>query len=240
MTITIGSPDVIDGKEGRREMAAFYEVLLGMQIIREDWLKIATEPTSPLDFALDSDGWSDQRPPRWPDPDYPQQMHLDLLAEDLDRSGGQILRLGGTLLRDNRTFRIYADPVGHPLCLYPDPSGRAETPVVKRLVFDCFSPRSLAAFYEGLLGVSERISDTPERVEISLEDERLPNFAFQHGQFLAARWPDPAYPAQLHLDLVFVDAEAAVERAERFGAIRLPKLADTEIFADPAAHPFCL
>jgi hypothetical protein len=48
-------------------------------------------------------------------------------------------------------------------------------------------------------------------------------------------------PAQFHVDFGFADGtDEAVERAERLGAIRLPKLADTEIFADPAAHPFCL
>jgi hypothetical protein len=241
MTITIGSPSLLDGKEGRRQLAAFYCELLGMEIIRDDWLKIAKDRTSALHFALDSDGWSDQRPPRWPDPEYPQQMHLDLLVRDLDGAGEMVSGLGGALLQDQGGFRIYADPAGHPFCLYPDRNGRAGGLVVKRLVFDCFSPRSLAAFYEGLLGVQKRTTDSPQRVEISFDDERLPDFAFQHAQFVAARWPDPAYPAQMHVDFGFVDGtDAAVERAERFGAIRLPKLADTEIFADPAAHPFCL
>ncbi|MEX1008023.1 MAG: VOC family protein [Acidimicrobiia bacterium] len=58
---------------------------------------------------------------------------------------------------------------------------------------------------------------------------------------VAARWPDPAYPAQLHVDFRFTHGtHSAQERAERFGAIRLPKLADTEIYADPSGHPFCL
>lgn len=241
MTITIGSPPVLDGQEGRRRLATFYGEMLGMQVIREDWLKIARDKTSALHFALDGDGWSDHRPPRWPDPDYPQQMHLDLVVRNLTSSGDAVTNLGGALLRDHGHFRIYADPAGHPFCLYPDPSVRADSPVVKRLVFDCLSPQSLAAFYEGLLGVEERVADSPERVEITLEDDRFPDFAFQHGQFVAARWPDPAYPAQLHVDFGFIDGtDAAVERAERFGAIRLPKLADTEIFADPAGHPFCL
>ncbi len=240
MTITVGSPSVIDGKEGRRRLAAFYGELLGMEIIREDWLKIATDASSPLHLALDGDGWSDQRPPRWPDPEYPQQMHLDVVAPDVQSSGERVVSLGGTLLQDDGAFRIYADPAGHPFCVYPDRDAEVDGLVVKRLVFDCLSPRSLAAFYEGLLGVQERITDSPERVEISLAQTGVPNFAFQHAQFVAARWPDPAYPAQLHVDLIFVDADAAVERAERLGGIRLPKLADTEIFADPAAHPFCL
>lgn len=76
---------------------------------------------------------------------------------------------------------------------------------------------------------------------LALADDRYPDLAFQHAVFVAARWPDPAYPAQLHLDLHFGDQQgAAIGRIERLGNVRLPKLADSEIFADPAAHPFCV
>ena len=241
MTITIGSPPVLNGQQGRRVLAAFYCELLGMQVIREDWLKIATDPASVLHFALDGDGWSDQRPPRWRDPEHPQQMHLDLQAPSLDETGALIVGRGGALLEDFGEWRVYADPAGHPFCLDPGPGGPTGAAGVNRLVFDCLSPRSLASFYEGLLGVSGRPEDTPERVELALEDDRFPNFLFQYAVFVAARWPDPAYPAQFHVDYRFTGgAQAASERAERFGAMRLPKLADTEIFADPAGHPFCL
>jgi hypothetical protein len=236
MTITIGSPPQLNGKEGRRELASFYCDLLGMQVVAQDWLRIAKDEGSALRFALDGDGWSDERPPRWGDPEHPQQMHLDIQAPDLDETGGRIVAMGGSLLADLGDWRIYADPAGHPFCLDPGPG-----PVVTRLVFDCFSPRSLAAFYEGLLGVQERPEDTPERVEVALGDPRFPNFLFQHAVFVAPRWPDPAYPAQMHVDLRFEEgAQAAAARAEELGAIRLPKLADTEILADPAGHPFCL
>ena len=60
-----------------------------------------------------------------------------------------------------------------------------------------------------------------------MKGNRFPNLAFQHAVFDAGRWPDPPRPAQLHLGIRFDDrAESAVDRAERFGAIRLPTLAD--------------
>ena len=241
MVITIGSPPELRGQEGRRVLAAFYGELLGMRIVSEDWLKIA-RPGSPFELALDGDGWSDRRPPRWRDPDHPQQAHLDLVTGDADATRRLAVSLGASLLEDLGDHQVYADPAGHPFCLWADPSRSAgDGAIVGRLVFDCFSPRSLAAFYEGLLGLSDRPEDAPERVVVSLADDRFPDFGFQHAQFVAARWPDPDYPAQLHVDLRFVDGkEAAQERAEHLGAIRLPKLADTEIYADPAAHPFCL
>lgn len=250
MTITIGSPDMIGGREGRRVMAAFYGELLGMHEFEPyGWLKLARRLPDPdnavgqtpdggskLQLALDDDGWSDQSPPRWPDPEYPQQLHLDIFVPDLETTDHLVRRLGARVLQDSGGFRIYADPAGHPFCLYPDSSG-IDAPKVGRLVLDCLSPRALASFYEGLLGVPERSEDSIERVEIDLADDDLPNLAFQHAQFPATRWPDPAYPAQLHVDYRFPDgAEAARTRAERLGALPL----QGPTYADPAGHPFCL
>lgn len=240
---TIGSPARLNGKEGRYALAAFYGELLEMEIANEGWLLIAArgEPDRKFHLALDGDGWDDRRPPRWPDPEYPQQMHLDVLVPDPDAAAARVTGLGGTLLRDSGSFRVYADPAGHPLCLYPEPA--APKPRVGRIVFDCFSPRATAAFYEGFLGSRGRVEDTPQRVVVDLGDPKLPDLAFQHAQFRAARWPDPEYPAQLHVDYRWHDgltARAALVRAERLGAVRLPQPPDNQVYADPASHPFCI
>ncbi|HEY9292597.1 MAG TPA: VOC family protein [Microlunatus sp.] len=131
MTITIGSPETIGCREGRRVLADFYGELLGMQSYEPyGWLKLAERPPdgdytagrttdggSKLQLALDGDGWSDQRPPRWPDPDYPQQQHLDILVSDADAANALVISLGATLLGERRESRTYADPAGHPFCL---------------------------------------------------------------------------------------------------------------------------
>ena len=60
------------------------------------------------------------RPPRWPDHARPQQFHLDLEVEDLDHAQEHVLKLGATLLDagdPKRSWRIFADPAGHPFCL---------------------------------------------------------------------------------------------------------------------------
>jgi hypothetical protein len=241
MIPTIGSPQTLDGKEGRYVLASFYGALLGMKIVNEPWLLIAESRESRFFLCLDGDGWEDGRAPRWPDPEYPQQMHLDLLVPDVEAIGALVTSMGATMLRDCGDHRVYADPAGHPSCLYPDPTG--ERPVVGRVVFDCFSPRALANFYEVLLEASGRVEDSPARVVVDLGVEELPKLAFQHGQFAAPRWPDPAFPAQMHVDYRWYDgiaAGAALERAERLGAIRLPQLGGAEIYADPAGHPFCI
>jgi hypothetical protein len=243
MTVTVGAPAVLDGREGRWVLADFYCALLGMEVIRQDWLKVAKHSGSPFQLALDGDGWSDQRPPHWGDPEHPQQMHLDVLVPDVGASGGLAEDMGAILLQDGDGHRVYADPAGHPFCFSADASAGHEggPGKVGRVVLDCYSPRHLATFYEGLLEIDRRIEDMPERVVLDLNDDRYPDLALQHAVFVAARWPDPAYPAQLHLDLPFGDQrDSAVRRVERLGGMRLPKLADTEIFADPAGHPFCL
>jgi Glyoxalase-like domain len=239
---TIGCPETINGNEGRYELAGFYCKLLDMQIVNEGWLLIAERADdNKFYLAFDRDGWTDQRAPRWPDPEYPQQMHLDIFVPDMASAVEVVTANGATLLRDDGDFAVYADPVGHPFCLYPDSS--AQKPTIGRLVFDCFSPRALARFYEGFLGAQKRVEDSPERVVVDLGDGKLPDLAFQHAQFRAARWPDPEYPAQVHVDYRWHDgmtARAGLERAENMGAVRLPQPAGAEIYADPAGHPFCI
>lgn len=162
------------------------------------------------------------------------------LRSGLGAAEARVADSGANLLQDNGDYRIYADPAGHPFCLYLDRT--TDRPVVRRLVLDCFSPRSLATFYQGFLEARHRVLDTAERVVVDLGDEELPDLGFQHAQFVAARYPDPAYPAQLHVDYRWtngIEADAR-ERADSLGAIRLPDLADTIAYADPASHPFCV
>ena len=61
---------------------------------------------------------SDYNPPQWPDPTRPQQAHLDILVDDLDTGEQRALALGATRLDGGgATFRVFADPAGHPFCL---------------------------------------------------------------------------------------------------------------------------
>lgn len=63
----------------------------------------------------------------WPDNEkVPQQLHLDLLLgslQELDEHHEFVLSLGATLLFDrsdhkHEPLRVYADPAGHPFCLF--------------------------------------------------------------------------------------------------------------------------
>jgi Glyoxalase-like domain len=151
----------------------------------------------------------------------------------------QALALGAAPLQDKGAFRSFADPVGHPFCLYP---GGVATPRIERIVIDCFSPRALAPFYQELLSLPTRTLDTAERVEIQGDDASMPGLAFQHApQYQPPRWPDPRYPQQIHLDLDVDEPESARDLVERLGGMRLPEMGGScPVYADPAAHPFCL
>jgi hypothetical protein len=235
-------------EESIRALAAFYAELLGMQFIREDWFVIARDGSSFPRLAF-GDGRADAyEPPRWPDPDYPQQLHLDITVRDLEAAERSALRMGARRLQDAGEYRSYADSVGHPFCLYragARSGGEAGSGLpgrLTRIVFDCPAPKELAMLYRELLGMPETVLDSPERVVIAGEIGDNPMLAFQRAPtYRAPRWPDPAYPQQLHLDLHVEDAAAAREQAERLGAIRLPDVGGScPVYADPAAHPFCL
>ena len=241
-TISVGCPQAVgpdvpspvDPREGRLLVADFYAQLLGMRIIRVGWLKVAKRVDTLPHFAFSGDGWSDSRPPRWPDPDYPAQVHLDFQARDLTAAETRVLELGGSKLGDYGDHRVYADPVGHPFCMY-EAATDADDPVLWRVVFDCANPPVLAHFYEHLVDEWERIEDTPDRIVLSPVAGDLPLFVCQRTEARPPRWGDPDYPFQLHFDLSF-DDEQAIELARQLGAVHIAG----EVHADPAGHPFCL
>jgi catechol 2,3-dioxygenase-like lactoylglutathione lyase family enzyme len=97
-------------------LARFYSELLGLPITGNDgdWVDIGDSAGKKLSFQHAPD----HQPPHWPDPARPQQFHLDVDVDDLDAAEPKVLALGATLLsKDARTFRVFADPAGHPFCL---------------------------------------------------------------------------------------------------------------------------
>ncbi len=61
---------------------------------------------------------ADYTAPRWPDPAYPQQFHLDIAVDDLDAGEAAVRAIGATRLEGGgKTFRVFADPASKPFCL---------------------------------------------------------------------------------------------------------------------------
>jgi catechol 2,3-dioxygenase-like lactoylglutathione lyase family enzyme len=94
--------------------AAFWSSLLGDPVVYDqDGMAMLGGPRPILFQQID-----DYRAPHWPDPSNPQQAHLDLEVDDLDTAEAAALALGARRLPGSgETFRVFADPNGHPFCL---------------------------------------------------------------------------------------------------------------------------
>ncbi|WP_436535606.1 VOC family protein [Actinoplanes sp. HUAS TT8] len=100
-----------------RALADFYMRLLGMRVERDsdDWVVIRDDADH---RRLAFQRVPHLRAPRWPDPEYPQQFHLDVMVDDIDRAETEALAIGATRLpHEGPDYRVYADPTGHPFCL---------------------------------------------------------------------------------------------------------------------------
>lgn len=118
-----------------RELAEFYRELLGFQYRPgdeepdpdgDDWLvlrdaagnnRMAFQEVAELPEVT------------WPEGPQPQQLHLDMTvptAAQLDVQHDRALALGARLLLDRsddpeEPLRVYADPAGHPFCIFVAP-----------------------------------------------------------------------------------------------------------------------
>jgi catechol 2,3-dioxygenase-like lactoylglutathione lyase family enzyme len=120
-----------------RTLAEFYRQLLGFSYRPgdeppaageadpqgQDWL-VLRNPTGGWQVAF-------QQVPElpeatWPDGPHPQMLHLDLTVPTvvaLNAEHRRALDLGARLLRDRsddpeEPLRVYADPAGHPFCIF--------------------------------------------------------------------------------------------------------------------------
>jgi len=127
---------VLDTMDARR-LAEFYRQLLGYQYRPGDEPPAAGTPDERgQDWLVlrDRDGGPSMafqhvtELPRatWPESGVPQQLHLDMTVESkaaLDEQHARALELGAELRYDRsddeeEPLRVYADPAGHPFCIF--------------------------------------------------------------------------------------------------------------------------
>lgn len=97
-------------------LARFYSELTGMPVTYEsdDFVVVApSDKNSGLAFQLAPD----HQRPQWPDPSRPQQIHFDVMVDDVTEAEPQVLALGARKLSGH----VFEDPAGHPFCLIPRP-----------------------------------------------------------------------------------------------------------------------
>ena len=125
---------VLDGTDVRA-LAEFYRQLLGLHYRPGD------EPPPPGEPDPEGADWlvlvgagirlafqqvQELPEPTWPDGPHPQMLHLDLTVPDkaeLDAQHGRALALGARVLLDRsedaeEPLWVYADPAGHPFCIF--------------------------------------------------------------------------------------------------------------------------
>ena len=131
-------------------VADFYGQFAGWdrRFVEDGWITMRT-----------TDGWgiclqeaTNHLPPRWPDPAFPQQIHLDLGVRDLDAATQRAVSLGAVHLGTADGWHTLADPAGHPfdLCLSADTADLS----ILAVTLDAPDAPRLAEFYARILGLS--------------------------------------------------------------------------------------
>jgi len=108
-TVALDCPDAA-------KLAAFYGALLDWKVeLSPGWADIKADYGDCISFQE----VENYTPPQWPGQDVPQQMHLDVVVDDLDAAEAAVLELGAVKHehQPGTTFRVFLDPAGHPFCL---------------------------------------------------------------------------------------------------------------------------
>ena len=123
MTPSIRLTAPVLGTPDPHGLALFYQRLLGWPI-RDDepeWVTLRpVDGSTGLSFQLETD----HVPPVWPAEPGAQQMqlHLDLQVDDLAAACAVAEEAGARPLgrheNADEVVRVYADPAGHPFCLF--------------------------------------------------------------------------------------------------------------------------
>jgi hypothetical protein len=100
-------------------VAAFYAAMLDWKVeLSPGWADIRGDEGQCISFQA----VENYTAPDWPAQEIPQQMHLDVIVDDLDAGEAAVLDLGATKHKHQpgTSFRVFLDPAGHPFCLCVD------------------------------------------------------------------------------------------------------------------------
>jgi hypothetical protein len=100
-------------------LATFYGAMLDWKVeLSPGWADIRPDESQCISFQQ-VEGYT---PPAWPTQEVPQQMHIDVIVDDLDAAEAAVLDLGATKHehQPGTSFRVFLDPAGHPFCLCVD------------------------------------------------------------------------------------------------------------------------
>ena len=98
-------------------LATFYGRMLGWEVVdaTPDWADLRGDSGIYLSFQRVDPFTA----PDWPGQGVPQQMHVDVVVDDLDAGEQEAIALGAVKhdYQPGQDFRVFLDPAGHPFCL---------------------------------------------------------------------------------------------------------------------------
>jgi predicted enzyme related to lactoylglutathione lyase len=100
-------------------LATFYGTLLDWKVEQSPgWAEVRADYGQCISFQQ----VQAYTPPAWPGQEVPQQMHVDVIVDDLDAGEAAVLELGATKHehQPGTSFRVFLDPAGHPFCICVD------------------------------------------------------------------------------------------------------------------------
>jgi uncharacterized RmlC-like cupin family protein len=149
---------VVLDTEDARALAEFYRELLGLHYRPGDEPPAPGEPDprgadwlvlrQPGGTSLAFQQVAQLRRASWPEGEHPQQLHLDLTVastQELDAHHQRATALGATLLLDRsddqeEPLRVYADPAGHPFCIFVSAPRQAAAEPVRKVAAGTLTP----------------------------------------------------------------------------------------------------
>jgi predicted enzyme related to lactoylglutathione lyase len=109
-------PGIVIDCPDAQALAAFYSAMLDWKTeVSPGWADIRGPEGQCISFQQ----VQDYTAPDWPAQATPQQMHFDVIVDDLDAGEASVLELGATKHKHQpgTSFRVFLDPAGHPFCL---------------------------------------------------------------------------------------------------------------------------
>lgn len=122
--LQVGAVTITSEPARARELADFYQRLLGWPILHEDadggWAQLSP-PDGVAGPTINIEADRHHARPAWPSKPGEQTatMHLDIGVDDLDAAVAWALEVGATQADDQpqQHVRVMLDPHGHPFCL---------------------------------------------------------------------------------------------------------------------------
>lgn len=227
-------------------LAQFYGALFNVEA-HDDYVKV-------LDGRVEI--WFQQvenyQPPTWPTQERGQQVHFDLITNNIDAAALHAESVGARrapVSRESDNFLVMIDPVGHPFCLCKpwspidsvvSAAKKSETMWIElgQITLDCPDDQVLGEFYARLLDVSP-LGPDGEAIGI-VADTGVGIYLQQVETYAGPSWPTQERGQQIHIDFHTADRDEHVARAVDLGAKVAMVEGSFTVMRDPAGHPFCI